>query len=267
MLLMLIVQRGTANDSARGALLLSTLLLIGGVVLIDHFTEGNLAMTIRENVVSMISGLFLGATILLFPGSGSGETSRTPIEEENTQTGMEGSGGRSESSTEGAASSSDTSLSESTEVISNISVPFFDLSNLGVRIIQLYIGIDVFIRNPIFGIGGGNFKFVSESYGLPTNYRLHNLYVALLAETGVVGFLLYLGAIGAGLTYGAKLLLSSHEDRALILAVCCGLIGILAAAFWGPFLDKVPRVFPFWALLGAIAGEYHRHQSMRTEYS
>ena len=47
-------------------------------------------------------------------------------------------------------------------------------------------GLTLFKENPVFGIGWGGYRY-NTIYGIET----HNVYIQLLAETGVVGFLIY----------------------------------------------------------------------------
>ena len=48
-----------------------------------------------------------------------------------------------------------------------------------------------FIENPLFGIGWGNFRFtVIGTITKDTEFEVHNIYLQLLCETGIIGFLL-----------------------------------------------------------------------------
>ncbi|MDU5596434.1 MAG: O-antigen ligase family protein [Lachnospiraceae bacterium] len=64
-----------------------------------------------------------------------------------------------------------------------------DSSSL-LRYEYIKLGMDIFKRNPIFGIGMGNARlFVSSNYGYDA--YLHNNYVEILADGGIVGFVIY----------------------------------------------------------------------------
>lgn len=321
-LAMLIVQRGTASDSARGAIFLTALIFVAGLL---WLRRGSVHQLARVQNLPVVGQALFAAAIVLVPASGAGSkssptlgkqptppnssssvsaapgttqstttttttaptptatdtanttttattttptttaqntthqttttppTSTTTTPTTTTQNGTAAAPGGSQTTTQVSGKGRPTA----TDLVNNMSVPFFSLRSLGVRIEQWAAGIDLFLRNPIFGIGGGNFMFYAESYGLSKAFRMHSLYVALLAETGLPGFLLYLGAVCVALFSGGKLLFSRDADRILVLAVCCSLVGLLGAAAWGPFLDKLPRVFPFWALLGSLVGYYH----------
>jgi O-antigen ligase len=59
-----------------------------------------------------------------------------------------------------------------------------------VRLNYIHLGIDIFKKNPIFGIGMGNARIYAASvYG--SDAYLHNNYVELLANGGIVGFIIY----------------------------------------------------------------------------
>lgn len=56
---------------------------------------------------------------------------------------------------------------------------------------RLYLwAIKLFIENPLFGIGWGNFRTsVVGNVTLATELETHNIYLQLLCETGIIGFL------------------------------------------------------------------------------
>ena len=268
---MLVVQRGTGTDSARGATILVGLLFLAGLGWLQWESDRPVVARLRH--VRAAGGLLAAATVVLFPASGAGKSSdpdrgvepapeSTPKPQPDPTTPKATTVPTPETeATETTATPDRLDVSDATELVDNVSVPFFNLSSLSVRVRQYAGGLDLFARHPLFGIGGGNFMYFAESYGLDKPYRIHNLYIALLAETGIPGLLLYLGTVGTGLIRGAKLVVSRSVDHTLVFAVCCGLVGLLAAAFWGPFLDRLPRVFPFWAIMGALVGEAQRVQT------
>ena len=62
------------------------------------------------------------------------------------------------------------------------------------RIPLYYAAVQMFIKNPVFGIGWGMFKFEFSSYvKLHIEYiEVHNVYLQLLAETGAAGFIVFI---------------------------------------------------------------------------
>ncbi|MDY0339630.1 MAG: O-antigen ligase family protein [Coriobacteriia bacterium] len=71
------------------------------------------------------------------------------------------------------------------------------------------VAIDVFRSHPLTGIGFGNFAvYLGASYSIKGvgEYLAHNIYVGLLAETGVVGFALFVGLMLYSLVFSVSLL-------------------------------------------------------------
>jgi len=63
-------------------------------------------------------------------------------------------------------------------------------SSSWLRYEYIKLGVDIFKKNPIFGIGMGNARlFVASNYG--HDAYLHNNYVELLADGGIFGFIFY----------------------------------------------------------------------------
>lgn len=68
-----------------------------------------------------------------------------------------------------------------------------------------------FTENPVLGLGVGQFRSYSVAHGGPDVYA-HNNYLELLANSGIVGFVLYYGAI-ASLIRAFWRALSSGDER------------------------------------------------------
>jgi O-antigen ligase len=76
-----------------------------------------------------------------------------------------------------------------------------DYDSLGIRGTLWQVGTEIWLDNPITGIGVGNYPLVAPEYAA-TRLRVnlealnaHNVYIQLLAETGTIGFLLYVGVL------------------------------------------------------------------------
>jgi O-antigen ligase len=98
----------------------------------------------------------------------------------------------------------------------------------------------VFASHPIVGIGGMNFVHIAEEYGLPVpdGYAhprlIYNTYLALLTETGLLGFALYTGTIAVVGYYGWRLIRARSTGTLLVAGTLAGLLGIAAYSFWNP---------------------------------
>ena len=146
---------------------------------------------------------------------------------------------------------------ESISTLHSVSLPLFDLSGLGVRLRQIVAGFDLFLQYPVFGIGGGNFHFVAEAFGLPKPMWLHNVFVALLAETGLPGFLLYIAALGFVVAAGGRLLVyedGRNDDWLLMLGIVAALCGHFGTMLFQPVYLRAQVLLPFWALCGLLVG-------------
>jgi len=121
----------------------------------------------------------------------------------------------------------------------------------------------VFTSHPVLGVGIGNFQAVEARYVLrPGNitsiqyltdapHLVHNVYLQLLAETGIVGLVGFLvvvvGILRASWLSIPKLEVSGRADYAdLTRAVMMGTIGMLAALF---FISDGSDL-RLWALFG-----------------
>lgn len=235
--LMAIVLRFTGKDAARGALLLSFLVL-GGLAAREWWraTDGRWRRSLSSKIGAFRStglALVLSISALFLPSSKSGGTSRP---------GVDGGGGGLDGV--GAVD------------LTGISIPYFNLQSLGIRLAQYVVGLDIAVRNPVFGIGGANYPYVANWYGLPSHigdgpFPLHSVYVATLAETGVPGFVLYVGATVLVLWAGWRLYLDRPDEKVFLAGVLAALVGYVAVAFWVVNV-RFGMILPFWLLGGAI---------------
>jgi O-antigen ligase len=262
------VVRASSSDAGRGALILAVLafaVLSGWAYRSEVRSIVRTRILHRASSVCCISAILAGLPLLFYPSSKSGDTSTTGIRDATDPAGGSSAGGGGPS-TGGPAPVADVALANRLlEQITTVSVPFFDLSNLGVRLQQYLVGLVITARYPIFGLGGMNFVLVAERYGIDPRageslpLPIHNIYVTLLAETGIVGFLLYVGTLCLVLLYGFRLLQSTKTDRLLVAGVMAGLIGSLGFGFWDHLqLYHATGFFPLWILAGSLVGEYQR---------
>lgn len=75
-------------------------------------------------------------------------------------------------------------------------------SSSGQRIKMYEIGLILFSKNPIIGVGAGDFKDTFHRYILEKNIKLanlfntlHNIYIEYLLKFGLIGFFLFVGAL------------------------------------------------------------------------
>lgn len=257
--LMAVVLRLTGKDGPRGAVLVSFLAL-GGLAAVSWWLAAerdwrrSLESTAAQVRTIGIVAVLTTAAVLL-PSTKSGTSSATNVD------GSWGSDTRSGS--DGTADDGGASGGESagTVDVSAISIPYFDLQSLGIRLQQYLAGLIIATENPVFGIGGGNYPYVADQYGLPTKlaggylFPLHSVYVALLAETGVPGFLLYVVSSLLVLWAVWRLFRLDGPDKVLHAGVLAAVVGYLAVAFWVVNV-RYTIILPFWLLGTAVYATY-----------
>ncbi len=126
------------------------------------------------------------------------------------------------------------------------------------RTSELLVGWQMFLDHPVFGVGLGNYSDHYLQYarriGLERRNEqrsAHSRYLEVLAETGIVGFLVHAALVATALAFvfrAAHRLQHSHrkKQRWMIEAVAVGLIAYLAAAIF--LHDAYPRYF--WLFIG-----------------
>lgn len=124
-----------------------------------------------------------------------------------------------------------------TEVVSNsslfmnISDRFSELTGQGrenlVRMRFINYGIQSFLENPVLGIGSGNSYIVTLQAAGRSTY-LHNNYIELLVNLGVVGFFLYYFLYAILLKGLIKLWKCDLESRVLIVILVGQLVSDIA---------------------------------------
>jgi len=133
------------------------------------------------------------------------------------------------------------------------------------RVDAWYEGLDMFKTHPLFGVGAGNF----------TDYNAltaHNSFVLVLAETGYIGFIVWLAFVGYGFWMMLTLLRYRPEpadaagaaawglEKSISLTLFCALWGFFAAAF---FLSRSYNIM-LYTLAAIVVGHYI---SMRRKYT
>jgi O-antigen ligase len=120
------------------------------------------------------------------------------------------------------------------------------------------IAYNMIIAHPVMGVGQNNFMQVIRSYDT-TGVTLHNLepvhnvFLLIAAETGLIGLMLFLLLLGAVLL--ACWRVSSGHSR-LLSASAIGLIGVMMAIVITNMADvhlRLDGFFAFfWCLLGLV---------------
>jgi O-antigen ligase len=134
------------------------------------------------------------------------------------------------------------------------------------------VALEVFGDHPVTGVGIGNFQVVEPLYALRdvSIHRIdfvveralvvHNTYLHILAELGLVGFMLFgaliAGALGVGLRATRAFVRSGDRDAEILArGVLIGTIGMLAAFFFisAQYEKQLPLLLGVLAALSSVA--------------
>jgi putative inorganic carbon (HCO3(-)) transporter len=152
-------------------------------------------------------------------------------------------------------------LVENAESITNITT---DPSNLE-RINRWASAIEMWKEKPFFGYGPGTYMFEYAPFQLGRNYtsistnfgdvgNAHSEYLGPLAETGIIGMLIFLALFVMTFYYAFQTYYQSVNrfDRILIATVSCGLISYFYHGFLNNFLDTDKASNIFWPCIAVI---------------
>ncbi|NUM43956.1 MAG: O-antigen ligase family protein [Anaerolineales bacterium] len=150
----------------------------------------------------------------------------------------------------------------------------------GQRFVYWEAALDIFEQYPVFGVGMGNYALVFEDalpdvplYRYPEILELitpekknvvlltpKNLFVRVLAETGLVGFAVFLGFLGVILAEAVRLWLATDEEQKFW--GWAGVLGFVAACLVGFSTDSfaMPNMWVMFGLITA-AGMLGRNET------
>ena len=144
-------------------------------------------------------------------------------------------------------------------------ISYFNELKFGDRVIYWWTGWNIFGNYPIFGVGLGNAGFFfptaipPEGWQLVEVSRLMNrtsillniksLWIRLLAETGMIGFSLFIGWLLSLAYYFLKKIQSKKID--LMIMGCAGIFVLLGIIFEGLSIDSF--AMPYWWISFGLA--------------
>lgn len=136
-----------------------------------------------------------------------------------------------------------------------------EMRSVADRLVYIDFALRSIQERPILGVGAGNFPWRMSYYLVDTFYDLrgdnvHNIYLAALAELGIIGFGLYAMALTAGLVsiIGA-IRRANIPERAPLMGLFAALIALLVIGL----LDHYPYTIiqfqtALWGLMGVGVG-------------
>lgn len=141
-------------------------------------------------------------------------------------------------------------------------LPVVSSKNLETRLTDYANAVAVGLRNPVFGLGGGNAEQLASDVGFSDDIAVHSILFSYLAETGFVGAALWTGAIVASARTAVGLAWA-RGGRDLVGYLCVGAVGFLAIAMIDQIWDNHTSLGVFWLFAGAIVGA-HRSELPRS---
>src|SRR5262249_50829848 len=112
----------------------------------------------------------------------------------------------------------------------------------------------IFLQHPILGAGVGTFRYRFHPYvpGIKDDLDAHNLYLHTLAETGIVGFLVFFATMWGFFRRGVKLSKARDELGAIVGIAITGALAALTVRGLVVFFFLVsPQLGGFfWMLMG-----------------
>ncbi len=127
----------------------------------------------------------------------------------------------------------------------------------GSRTLMWAAAVSLFIDHPFLGVGYGNYRFLYADFAfipgaVPGLLDAHNIYLQLLAETGVVGFLSFLVLMGLFISLALK---SMRRHDPIPRIVAFGVLGAITGTLIHGMVDYLFGGSPqfgalFWIILG-----------------
>jgi O-antigen ligase len=134
----------------------------------------------------------------------------------------------------------------------------YHIGSIRYRLARIPIAIEVWMLQPLTGVGFGNFRYLFNVFGnkkTPYEFKIpDNMYLSLLSETGILGSVSFLLFLFILLHFTFKKMNSlSGEDKGFlrcnVLGFCMLLLNMLS---YDMFYWHMPLFF-FWFYVGLIA--------------
>lgn len=127
-------------------------------------------------------------------------------------------------------------------------------NNSHVRVAQYRVAWEIFMSNPLTGIGGLNFasavEMIRPESEAASAVGVHNTFLAYLSELGIVGFLLYSGITVIVYTKGLGVYLSSHKKAIVSGMILIGLIAFHIYSSLTLVYHRPNIMMIYWSYIG-----------------
>jgi putative inorganic carbon (HCO3(-)) transporter len=167
-------------------------------------------------------------------------------------------------------------LESHAQSVSNITT---DPSNLE-RLNRWHCAILMFREKPVFGFGPGTYTFQYAPFQRPEDLTListnsgdlgntHSEYFNALSETGLIGFISWIGVFLASIATGLQIIYDPAKEpwkRSMATAVTLGLITYYVHAFLNNFSDFDKIAVPLWGFMAVlVALKYYGNNAAAPE--
>ena len=142
--------------------------------------------------------------------------------------------------------------------------------SINERLVVWQESIGIIKDNPVLGVGPGNWKVtvpyyriggIRNDYGKIVRIRPHNIYVQILTENGVIGFVLYYGSWVLVLTCAMIVLFKSKKSNQKLIMIML-IAGFASFASDGMFsfpLERYEHTLFLFVMMGLAIGCYLNH--------
>ena len=148
--------------------------------------------------------------------------------------------------------------------------------SINERLVVWQESIGIIKDNPVLGVGPGNWKVtvpyyriggIRNDYGKIVRIRPHNIYVQILTENGIIGFVLYYGSWVFVLVCAMIVLFKSKKSNQKLIMIML-IAGFASFASDGMFsfpLERYEHTLFLFVMMGLAIGCYLNHQKDKKE--
>ena len=142
-------------------------------------------------------------------------------------------------------------------------------TSVSMRMDMWLAALQMTADHPLLGIGWGAFKYVYPVYneliqeaGI-TIFHAHNMYLNILAETGLLGFTAYFWFYFGVVWYAIRFLhrySGTPFDRALVMAVAGAMLAVAVSGFSDYDLFSTQISLTLWLFAGLLTNTYEEYR-------
>ena len=142
-------------------------------------------------------------------------------------------------------------------------------TSVSMRMDMWLAALQMTADHPLLGIGWGAFKYVYPVYneliqeaGI-TIFHAHNMYLNIMAETGILGFTAYFWLYFGIVWYAIRFLhryAGTPFDRALVMAVAGAMLAVAVSGFSDYDLFSTQISLTLWLFAGLLTNTYEEYR-------